>query len=168
MTDLPYRPNTGAVIFNSDGKVFVARRTDLPGAGGGPDEGVWQFPQGGIDSGEDPRAAVMREAREETGMTSLTVMAEYPDWLTYDLPEHLIGKALGGKYRGQTQKWFALRFAGPDKEIRLDLQSSPEFDCWKWISLEELPALNTGFKKPLYEKLASAFAQFGAPSAHKA
>ncbi|NHO31692.1 RNA pyrophosphohydrolase [Acetobacter fallax] len=163
MTDpssLPLRRNVGGVIFNTSGQVFVARRTDMPGAGGGADEGVWQCPQGGIDDGEQPEVAVLREVREETGMTSLVVLGEYPDWLSYDLPAHLIGKALGGRFRGQTQKWFALRFAGDESEIRLDLQAHREFDAWKWVELTELPLLNTGFKKPVYEKLAAGFARF--------
>ncbi|GBR07169.1 dinucleoside polyphosphate hydrolase [Acetobacter oeni LMG 21952] len=133
----------------------------MPGAGGGPDEGVWQCPQGGIDDGEQPDVAVLREVQEETGMTSLTRLGEYPDWLSYDLPDHLIGKALGGRFRGQTQKWFALRFTSDESEIRLDLQAHQEFDAWKWIELAELPRLNVGFKKPVYEKLAVAFARFG-------
>ncbi|NHN84234.1 RNA pyrophosphohydrolase [Acetobacter musti] len=163
MTDpagLPWRRNVGAVIFNSKGLVFVARRTDMPGAGGGPDEGVWQCPQGGIDDGEQPEDAVLREVLEETGMTSLVLLGEYPDWLSYDLPDHLIGKALGGKFRGQTQKWFALRFSGDESEIRLDLQAHREFDAWKWVPLADLPLLNVGFKKPVYEKLATGFTRF--------
>ncbi|GBQ20692.1 dinucleoside polyphosphate hydrolase [Acetobacter estunensis NRIC 0472] len=161
MTDpasLPYRRNVGAVILNSVGAVFVARRTDMPGAGGGPDEGVWQCPQGGIDAHEAPETAVFREVEEETGMTSLTLLEERPDWLSYDLPADLIGKALKGRYRGQTQKWFALRFTGAETEIRLDLQKHQEFDAWKWVPLAQLPLLNVGFKKPVYEQIVRDFA----------
>ncbi|NHN87575.1 RNA pyrophosphohydrolase [Acetobacter conturbans] len=159
-SSLPYRRNVGAVIFNGDGLVFVARRTDMPGAGGGPDEGVWQCPQGGIDSDEAPDHAVFREVSEETGITSLTLLGEHPDWLTYDLPAELVGKALRGRYRGQTQKWYALRFTGTENEIRLDADSYQEFDAWKWVTLKTLATLNVGFKKPVYEKLVQAFAQF--------
>lgn len=155
---LPYRRNVGAVIFNAEGHVFVARRTDMQGAEGGPEEGVWQCPQGGIDDQEEPEQAVFREIAEETGMTSLSLLSEYPTWLTYDLPDHLIGKALGGRFRGQTQKWFALKFTGPATEIRLDLQPHREFDAWKWVPLSTLPTLNVGFKRPIYEKLANIFA----------
>ncbi|MCE0742475.1 RNA pyrophosphohydrolase [Acetobacter sicerae] len=163
MTDpssLPYRRNVGAVIFNEAGKIFVARRTDMPGAGGGPDEGVWQCPQGGIDDDEATDHAVLREVSEETGMTSLMLLGEHPDWLSYDLPAELVGKALRGRYRGQTQKWYALRFTGPETEIRLDLDAHQEFDAWKWIPLAQLPTLNVGFKKPIYEKLAVSFSRF--------
>ncbi|MFT8720160.1 RNA pyrophosphohydrolase [Acetobacter sp.] len=157
---LPYRRNVGAVIFNQKGEVFVARRTDMPGAGGGPDDGVWQCPQGGIDVDEATDKAVFREVAEETGMTSLTLQGEHPEWLSYDLPAELIGKALKGRYRGQTQKWYALRFIGPESEIRLDLDAHQEFDAWKWVPLSALTTLNVGFKKPIYEELARAFASY--------
>ena len=112
MTTLPYRPNVGAVLFNPHGLVFVARRADLPNVEGAP--GGWQLPQGGIDEGEDVRAAVLRELAEEIGTDRAEIIGEHPDWLTYDLPPHLVGVALGGRYRGQRQRWFALRFTGTD------------------------------------------------------
>ena len=158
MSPLPYRPNVGAVLFNHDGRVFVARRADLPNAEGTP--GGWQLPQGGIDEGEDPRAAVLRELAEEIGTDRAEIMAEHAEWLTYDLPPELVGVALHGRYRGQRQRWFALRFTGEDADIRLDRDPHPEFDAWRWAALAELPALAVGFKRPIYEVLAKAFARF--------
>ncbi|MCC6104922.1 RNA pyrophosphohydrolase [Acetobacter sp.] len=157
---LPYRPNVGALIFRADGKVFIARRTDMPGVGGPLSEGVWQCPQGGIDEGETPEAAVLREVQEEIGTDKLHILKEHPEWIAYDLPENLIGKALGGKYRGQTQKWFALAFTGTDQDINLNLQNPPEFDAFQWVDLASLPQRNVGFKKPIYEKLVQDFAYF--------
>lgn len=160
MTDLPYRANVGAVLFNRFGHVFVARRADLStqGAAGG-----WQLPQGGIDAGEDPRVAVLRELEEEIGTGCATIIGEHPDWLTYDLPPDLVGRALGGRYRGQRQRWFALRFDGQDNEVRLDLDPHPEFDAWRWAPLADLPALAVGFKRPIYETLARSFQRFAVP-----
>ncbi|WP_428374850.1 RNA pyrophosphohydrolase [Lichenicoccus sp.] len=155
---LPYRPNVGAVLFNRDGLVLVARRADLPNAEGRV--GVWQLPQGGIDGDEDPRAAVLRELREEVGTDRAEIIAEHPDWLSYDLPASLLGVALGGKFRGQRQRWFALRFLGEDADIRLDRDPHPEFDAWKWLKLAELPLQEVGFKRATYAILAVAFARF--------
>ena len=162
MTELPYRPNVGAVLFHRDGRVFVARRADLPNAEGAP--GGWQLPQGGIDEGEDPRGAVLRELAEEIGTGRAEIMAEHPEWLTYDLPPHLVGVALHGRYRGQRQRWFALRFTGEDRDIRLDLDPHPEFDAWRWAALAELPVLAVDFKRPIYEVLARSFARFARPA----
>lgn len=161
MTELPYRPNVGAALFDRRGHVFVARRADLPNAEGAP--GGWQLPQGGIDADEDPAAAVLRELAEEIGTAKASVLGEHDAWLSYDLPPHLIGRALGGKYRGQTQRWFALRFEGQDSDIRLDLDPHPEFDAWRWVPLAELPALAVGFKRPIYDVLAVSFARFAVP-----
>ncbi|MFT9062341.1 MAG: RNA pyrophosphohydrolase [Acetobacter persici] len=163
---LPYRPNVAAMIFRADGRILIARRTDQPGAGGPLSEGIWQCPQGGIDDGEEPEAAVFREVHEELGLPSgmLHILQEHPDWITYDLPEYLIGKALGGRFRGQTQKWFALAFTGTDADIRLDAQTPPEFDAIQWIELADLPSGNVGFKKPIYERLVQDFAPFAAPA----
>lgn len=160
-TDLPYRPNVGAVLFNQAGLVFVARRADLPNAEGAP--GGWQVPQGGIDEGEDPRGAVLRELAEEIGTARADIVGEHEEWLHYDLPAELIGKALGGRYRGQRQRWFALRFTGVDAEIRLDLDPHPEFDAWRWVPLAELPGLAVAFKRPIYNVLAQSFARFAVP-----
>jgi putative (di)nucleoside polyphosphate hydrolase len=160
MSDLPYRDNVGAVLFNRAGLVFVARRADLPNAEGAA--GGWQFPQGGMDPGEDPRQAVLRELAEEIGTDRAEILAEHDTWLTYDLPPALLGRALGGRYRGQRQRWFALRFTGEDSDIRLDADPHPEFDAWRWARLEELPGLAVAFKRPIYEELARAFARFAA------
>jgi putative (di)nucleoside polyphosphate hydrolase len=157
-SSLPYRPNVGAVLFNPVGKVFVARRTDLPNAEGAP--GGWQLPQGGIDEDEEPRAAVLRELAEEIGTDRVEIIGEHPDWLYYDLPSELIGVALGGRYRGQRQRWFALRFLGTDADIRLDADPHPEFDAWRWTLLADLPSLAVAFKREIYLVLAASFARF--------
>ncbi|MCA3356471.1 MAG: RNA pyrophosphohydrolase [Roseomonas sp.] len=156
---LPYRDNVGALLFNAVGQVLIARRADLPNAEGAA--GGWQLPQGGMDAGEDPTIAIFRELQEEIGTAKAQILAEHPSWLFYDLPPELIGKALGGKYRGQRQKWFALRFLGDDADIRLDLDPHPEFDAWRWAQLQELPALAVEFKRAIYEDLAREFARFG-------
>ncbi len=163
MSGLPYRPNVGAVLFNRAGLVLVARRADFPNAEGAP--GGWQLPQGGIDEQEDPRAAVLRELAEEIGTDRAEIIGEHPEWLTYDLPPALLGRALGGRYRGQRQRWFALRFLGEDADIRLDADPHPEFDAWRWSALAELPALAVGFKRAIYDTLAASFARFAQPGA---
>ena len=155
---LPYRLNVGAVLFNAAGRVLVARRADLPNAEG--PAGGWQLPQGGIDAEEDPRTAVLRELAEEIGTDRAKIIGEHPDWLTYDLPDDLIGVALKGRYRGQRQRWFALRFTGTDADIRLDADPHPEFDAWRWANLAELPALAVAFKRPIYAVLAQSFRRF--------
>ena len=161
MSDLPYRPNVGAVLFNGDGLIFVARRADFPNAEGAP--GGWQLPQGGIDADEDPAVAIFRELEEEIGTARARIIAEHPEWLTYDLPPELVGKALGGKFRGQRQRWFALRFEGEDADIRLDLDPHPEFDAWRWAPLADLPGLAVPFKRPIYDVLARDFASLAVP-----
>ena len=158
MTDLPYRPNVGAVLFNAEGQVFVARRADLPNAEGAA--GGWQLPQGGIDDGEDPRGAVLRELAEEIGTDRAEIIGEHPEWLSYDLPPELLGVALGGRFRGQRQRWFALRFLGTAADIRLDADPHPEFDCWRWADLAELPVLAPSFKRDIYVALAESFRRF--------
>lgn len=161
MSDLPYRPCVGAVLFDDRGLVLVARRADQPAGEAGA--GAWQLPQGGLDEGESPREAVLRELREEIGTDRAEILAEHGEWLTYDLPEHLIGKAWGGRWRGQRQRWFALRFTGAESDIRLDADAHQEFDAWRWARLEELPGLAVPFKRAIYERLAEAFAPYGAP-----
>ncbi|MDB5370523.1 MAG: pyrophosphohydrolase [Roseomonas sp.] len=156
MPDLPYRRNVGAALFNAEGRVLVARRADL-GAGA---PGAWQLPQGGLDAGEEPRAAVLRELAEEIGTDRAEIVGEVTEWLHYDLPPDLLGKALRGKYRGQTQKWFALRFTGADSDIRLDQDPHPEFDAWRWAELAELPDLAVAFRKPIYTRLVAEFSGF--------
>lgn len=159
MTDmLPYRPNVGALLFNKDGLVFVGRRADRPGR-----ESAWQLPQGGIDEGEDPRAAVFRELAEEIGTANAEIVGEHPDWLTYDLPPDVIRQAFKGRYRGQRQRWFALRFLGRDSDVRLDLDRHPEFVDWRWEALSGIPALAVDFKRPIYDELARHFADLAAP-----
>ncbi len=158
MNALPYRPNVGAVLFNHAGLVLAARRA--ASANIEAPTGAWQLPQGGIDEGEDPRIAVLRELAEEIGTGRATIIGEHDTWLTYDLPPHLIGVALRGQYRGQRQRWFALRFTGQDSDIRLDLDPHPEFDAWRWVKLTDLPDLAVPFKRPIYEILVSSFARF--------
>jgi putative (di)nucleoside polyphosphate hydrolase len=154
---LPYRPCVGAVLFNAAGQVLIARRADMPVAEGAA--GGWQLPQGGIDEAEDPAVAVLRELAEEIGTDRAEIIGEHAEWLTYDLPDTLVG-ALGGRFRGQKQRWFALRFLGTDADIRLDADPHPEFDAWRWASLDELPGLAVAFKRPIYEILAASFARF--------
>ncbi len=160
MTDLPYRLNVGAALFNRSGQVFVGRRTDLATDA----QAVWQMPQGGIDAGEDPASAVLRELEEEIGTARATILAEHPDWMTYELPAELAQRAFRGRYRGQRQKWFALRFDGTDADIRLDAHTHPEFSAWRWAGLDELPGLAVAFKRDIYTEVARAFAAFAGRS----
>jgi putative (di)nucleoside polyphosphate hydrolase len=162
MSLLPYRPNVGAVLFNRDGLIFVARRADMPNAEG--PAGGWQLPQGGIDEHEDPKEAVFRELQEEIGTRKAEIIGEHPDWLTYDLPPNLLGIAWRGQYRGQRQRWFAMRFTGQDSDIHLDLDPHPEFDAWRWTPLSTLPSLAVPFKRAIYDILATSFAQFAVPA----
>ena len=155
MSDLPYRRNVGAALFNRHGQVLVARRADQP-----PGAAAWQLPQGGLDEGEEPRIAVLRELAEEIGTTRAEIIGEVTEWLRYDLPPELLGRSLGGRYRGQEQKWFALRFLGQDSDIRLDLDPHPEFDAWRWAELSELPGIAVAFRRAIYERLAVEFAGF--------
>jgi len=156
MTDLPYRPNVGAALFNAEGLVLIGRRAGLPL--GAPES--WQMPQGGIDPGEDPAVAVLRELREEIGTDAAAIIGEYPGWLTYDIPAEAARASFKGRFRGQTQKWFALRFLGRDTDIALDRDDHPEFAAWRWARLSDLPALVVTFKRPVYEAVAREFAKF--------
>lgn len=158
---LPYRPNVGAALFDRRGRVFVARRADFPNAEG--PAGGWQLPQGGIDPDEDPATAVLRELAEEIGTDRAVVIGEHPEWFTYDLPPELLGVALGGRFRGQRQRWYALRFTGVDADIRLDADPHPEFDAWRWAELAELPGLAVPFKRTIYEVLARDFSVYARP-----
>jgi putative (di)nucleoside polyphosphate hydrolase len=148
--DLPYRPCVGVMLFNPKGLVFVGSRIDRDGGE------AWQMPQGGIDEGEDLREAALRELYEETGIRKAKIVAENRGWLTYDLPHELLGKALKGKFRGQTQKWFLARFTGTDKDVKLDLHE-PEFEAWRWVPVEDLPNLIVPFKRAIYEALVAEF-----------
>lgn len=148
-SDLPYRPCVGIMLFNADGKVFVGKRIDQSVEG-------WQMPQGGIDKGETPKQAARRELQEEVGTDKAEIMAEMEDWVTYDLPERLIGLAFHGKYKGQRQKWFAMRFTGKDADIDLTAHE-PEFSDFQWVSLAELPGLIVPFKRETYKAVIAAF-----------
>ncbi|WP_375272144.1 RNA pyrophosphohydrolase [Sphingomonas sp.] len=155
MTDpssLPYRPCAGVMLVNRDGRVFVGQRIDNTLE-------AWQMPQGGIDQGEDARAAAIRELGEETGVTpdKVSLIAEAPDELLYDLPPDLVGKVWKGKYRGQRQRWFLFRFTGEDSDIRIDT-AHPEFRAWRWAEPADLPRLIVPFKRALYEDVLAAFA----------
>lgn len=155
---LPYRPNVGAVLFNRAGRCFVGRRIDMPPG----NDHVWQFPQGGIDPGETPRDALWRELAEEVGTTNAELLAECTEELTYDLPPHLVGTLFGGRFRGQRQLWFALRFLGEDSEIDISSHEQAEFSEWRWVALADAPSMAIDFKRPIYERLASEFARFAA------
>lgn len=154
--NLPYRLNVGAAVFNRQGLVFAGRRADQTAA----TAQAWQMPQGGIDAGEDPAEAVFRELEEEIGTRNVRLLARHPEWLTYDLPPDLRAAAFGGRYRGQRQAWFALAFDGDDSEIRLDTHTHPEFVEWRWLKLQDLPALAVPFKRQVYEVIARDFADF--------
>ena len=149
---LPYRPCVGMLLLNAAGQVFVGRRIDTAKEG----DNIWQMPQGGIDKGETPEQAVLREMTEEIGTDKAEIVAESAQWLHYDLPDHLVGKVWKGKYRGQKQRWFALRFLGSDDDIRIDTDE-PEFDAWKWAEMADLPKLIVPFKRQTYEEVVAAF-----------
>jgi putative (di)nucleoside polyphosphate hydrolase len=138
------------MLINAEGRVFVGRRSDRSEEG--VDSTWWQMPQGGLDEGEEPEAGARRELAEETGVTSARFVARTREWLTYDLPDELIGIAWEGRYRGQKQLWFAARFEGPESEIDLGPRDGheQEFDAWQWVTLAELPALVVPFKRKVY------------------
>ena len=148
--DLPYRPGVGIMLFNRDGMVFVAQRSDTRG-------GAWQMPQGGIDKGEPPRHAALRELEEETGTDRAEIVAESREWLEYDLPPELAARVWSGRYRGQRQKWFAMRFLGRDEDFDLDAHDHPEFAAWRWAAPGDLPGLIVPFKRRLYRDVLAEF-----------
>jgi putative (di)nucleoside polyphosphate hydrolase len=154
-SDLPYRPCVGVMLINRAGEVFVGRRIDQTVEG-------WQLPQGGIDEGESPSDAAFRELEEEIGTRNAVLLREYDDWLSYDLPGHLLGVALHGRFRGQRQKWLAMRFRGTDAEINVHT-AQPEFGEWKWLSVDSLPRLVVPFKRDTYAKVIDAFRDLAAP-----
>lgn len=162
LEDLPYRPCVGLAVFNAEGKVFVGRRL------GGPehvdDTHQWQMPQGGIDEGEDPYEAALRELYEETSIRSIKRLGETDGWLRYDIPRDIVGQAWKGKYRGQKQKWYALRFTGDEREINIATPGGgghkPEFVEWRWEALQSTPGLIIPFKRGVYEDVVKAFGEF--------
>jgi putative (di)nucleoside polyphosphate hydrolase len=154
--DLPYRPCVGVMLLNREGMVFVGKRLDQTIEG-------WQMPQGGIDDGETPEQAALRELEEEIGTGNAKVLREYPEWLAYDLPSHLLGIALRGRYRGQRQKWLAMRFLGDDSEITVKT-AEPEFEQWKWLAIEALPRMIVPFKRDTYMQVISAFQDLAGPA----
>jgi putative (di)nucleoside polyphosphate hydrolase len=161
---LPYRRNVGVMVINSQGLVWLGRRIPMSIHHAGPRVeapkigGWWQMPQGGIDDGEEPAAAALRELEEETGMRSASIIAESAHWHAYDLPVDLVGRALGGRYRGQTQRWFLLRFEGADSEINITPSAhDAEFDSWRWAQLDELPSLIVTFKRDVYRQVIEEF-----------
>jgi putative (di)nucleoside polyphosphate hydrolase len=166
--DLPYRPSVGVVLVNRDGKVFVGRRKRRRSAKASIGH-EWQMPQGGIDKGEAPQAAALRELYEETNVATVSLLAEAPQWLSYDLPADVAANRWRGRFRGQRQKWFAFRFEGSDSEIDIDHPAhgahTPEFDAWRWESIEALPALVIPFKREVYETVVATFRPLAKPSA---
>jgi putative (di)nucleoside polyphosphate hydrolase len=156
---LPYRPCVGIMLLNREGLVFLGRRRGDGGSGQLEDAYAWQMPQGGIDAGERPYEAAVRELYEETGVRSIALLAEAPEWYSYDLPAFVAGRAWKGRYRGQSQKWFAFRFTGSDDEIAINRPGGhkPEFEDWRWERMERLPELIIPFKRPVYEQVVSAF-----------
>lgn len=160
--NLPYRPCVGIMLFNKDGLVFIGRRTEGPEH---VDEThAWQMPQGGVDPDEDPWPAALRELYEETNVTSVEKLAESSGWFSYDIPLEIVGQAWKGKYRGQTQKWYALRFTGDESEINIEHPAGghkPEFSEWRWEKLERLPELVVPFKRKVYEQVIEEFRTFG-------
>lgn len=150
ITKLPYRPCVGIMLVNQDGLVFVAKRIDS-------ELEAWQMPQGGIDEGEATDVAAFRELEEETGVTGATIIAESDEWHPYDIPAAMVPKVWGGKYRGQKQKWFLMRFNGADADINIET-AEPEFSEWKWAEPQQLPELIVPFKRDLYTNILAEFA----------
>lgn len=157
---LPYRPCVGIMVLNRQGLVWAGRRIAAADSEFGGSTQLWQMPQGGIDKGEDPLPAARRELYEETGIRSVSLLAEAPNWINYDLPQEVLGIALKGRYRGQTQKWFAFRFEGDDAEIAIQPPPGghePEFEAWEWKPMADLPELIVPFKRKVYEEVIAAF-----------
>lgn len=148
---LPYRPCVGVMLINGAGHVFVGQRRDR-------DQDAWQMPQGGVEKGEHAEVAALRELEEETGISpqSVSVVAQTEDWLPYDLPIDLVPNIWKGRFRGQEQKWFLLRFHGADNEINLDTEH-PEFSEWRWLPLDDLVANIVPFKRSVYQRVVEAF-----------
>ncbi len=165
--DLPYRPCVGVMIVNAQGLVFIGRRRNKRQPEHVAPGHEWQMPQGGIDPGEEPYAAALRELHEETNVRSVSLIAEAPDWYSYELPAAVAKKSWRGSYRGQTQKWFAMRFTGAESEIDIHDPGpghKPEFDAWRWEKIERLPQLIIPFKRQVYENVVKAFAPLVGPA----
>ncbi|MEJ0010460.1 MAG: RNA pyrophosphohydrolase [Alphaproteobacteria bacterium] len=150
---LPYRQGVGMMVLDGEGRVFVGKRIDMVSE-------AWQMPQGGIDDGEEPREAALRELAEETGMVSVEFLDGTDAPLPYDLPDELVPKIWKGKYRGQLQHWFALRFTGEESEIDLNAHEPPELSEYRWVAMDSLPELIVPFKRALYVQLVSRFRKF--------
>jgi putative (di)nucleoside polyphosphate hydrolase len=160
---LPYRDCVGIAVFNQQGNVFIGRRKAADDPEHSAQRGApWQMPQGGIDKGEDPLRAALRELLEETNIATVSLLAEAPEWIYYDLPDEMLGLALKGKYRGQRQRWFAFAFTGNESEIDVETpgggKHKAEFDSWRWEKLTRTPGLIVPFKKDAYDKVVDAFA----------
>ena len=147
--DLPYRPGVGMMILNNDKKVFVAKRMDTKME-------AWQMPQGGINTAETPSKAALRELHEEIGTKQIEILAESRIWYSYDIPKFLMKKLWDGKYKGQRQKWFLVKFTGQDSDININT-ANPEFIDWKWVEIEDLPKIIVPFKKKLYQAVVREF-----------
>ena len=156
-----YRPAVGIMLLNREGNVFVGRRIDMPAG-----LAAWQMPQGGIDPGETPHQAAIRELKEEIGTDKAEIIAESSGWLHYDVPKELweqLGGMWGGRYRGQRQKWFAMRFTGDDADIDPAATEHPEFNAWEWVAPEQLPDLIVPFKRQLYLDVLAEFRAYCPP-----
>jgi putative (di)nucleoside polyphosphate hydrolase len=154
-SELPfYRPGVGIMLLNPSGNVFAGRRIDMPAG-----LAAWQMPQGGIDPGETPRQAALRELKEEVGTDKAEILAESAVWHHYDLPPEIAGRMWRGRYRGQRQKWFAMRFLGSDADID-PATEHPEFDAWEWVEPERLPELIVPFKRQIYLDVLAEFREF--------
>lgn len=149
ITSLPYRRGVGMMLLNAKNQIFMAQRVDFP-------SDYWQMPQGGIDEGETPHDALLRELQEEIGTANATIMAQTPKWLAYDFPEEWLPRIWGGRFRGQEQQWYLMRYEGTDQEIHLET-ATPEFSRWQWMDRAQLPHVVIPFKRPLYETLLTLF-----------
>ena len=164
-SSMPYRRAVGMLLFNHDGLAWVGRRVPKWEGDGG--QHLWQMPQGGIDKGESPRDAALRELDEEIGTRRVEILAESKQWLSYDLPAEALGVAFKGKYRGQTLKWFAMRFEGSDADFDISERKGHkvEFDAWRWVALDQLPELVVPFKRAVYEAVVEEFGSLAVSAA---